>query len=311
MAHKRPILRESAASTGAFIFTSSIVVALLAIWAQATLSDTSTLEQGVQAVLSSDTVSETVIETIAHHVAVSTGVLEEPLLDAFQEAWSGEEADEVRRQVASAIVVLATDGTPETVELDLAEAARPLVRTVLADLGDVGLPTAGPQIDALMVDVGQIPVPLPGEDIPVLSGLRWARSAVVLVTNLALVTAAGAAAVALLADPRRMTRFRQLVVALSGSAFTVAALLWVVSFAASELSPESLVGGALSTVFSRNLAPPVMIGIVAMIVAMMLAATSRRSGPAGSSSAGDFDVWAEPALASPTERTTERAPSRA
>ncbi len=250
------------------------------------------------------------IETVAHHTAMAIGAPEEPLLEAFTESWASPAADDVRRQLATVAVTLIDAESPEILEIDLSDSVRPLVRQVIADLGDVGLAVSPPRIDSAMVDAGPTPVPLDRENIPVLGAVEWLRSAMVVVIGLAILTAVGSAALALLADPHHVRRLRQLVVTLSASAFSVAAVLWVVSFAARKLSPETLIGGAVDVVFSRSLTAPVMVGIIAMQVGIMLAARSGRPGRPGDPRSADYDPWAEapPPPAAPPAR--ERQPSR-
>jgi hypothetical protein len=214
----------------------------------------------------SNAVADPLIDVAVSVVAEQTQGPEEPIREAIEAAWSTAEAEHLRQELASSIVALATAERGEDRSIDLTDAIGPLLRSVVEELGDAGLPVSEPQIDQFIDNMGPTIVEIDVQAVPVVAPLAVARDVFSRVVSVGWLAAAVFALLAYAVAVERSRRLRRMALTVAICSFGVAGLMWVVAYFAEGALPDEGIGRAFSSVIGTNLVPIVLIGVVTLAV---------------------------------------------
>ena len=153
--HARPSsFREGTSSFFAFVFGVSVLLLVIALWAQATLSDTETLEQAVVEVTESDAIGAPLVEAAVESIVEGSALPEDEIRAAVAQVWDTPEAEALRTQLAEALVSLAVSEDLESESINLTEVAIPLLRQAGQELQSAGFDVSQADVDQLIEELG-------------------------------------------------------------------------------------------------------------------------------------------------------------
>ena len=299
--HARPSsFREGTSSFFAFVFGVSVLLLVIALWAQATLSDTETLEQAVVEVTESDAIGAPLVEAAVESIVEGSALPEDEIRAAVAQVWDTPEAEALRTQLAEALVSLAVSEDLESESINLTEVAIPLLRQAGQELQSAGFDVSQADVDQLIEELGPTAIVIEADELPIAGRLLSIRTFLAQMISRLGVVAAVAALLAMIfsVEPRR--RIRNLVFVVSGMTLLVAGGIWVVGTLAEGVVPDEHLGAALGGIFDANVTPLVVVGVIFGVLGTVVPNNRVRS--AGQHVAAQYvDTPLPPAPTDPTK----------